>query len=139
MTKLNSSPERQRRRSSLPEAELEIFTVDSDQISSENNLEYDLRTSEWICEKAKQDATYAVNVYRALCNNVFQRADVWPILKDETWSCSWRYAGGIVADMIEDGDYLDFYCAGYEGTVTDEFAADLRQLGWIVLQNRDNG
>lgn len=134
MTKLNTSPERQARLGAN-----KFYNPDSDQISSEDNLEYDLRTCQWICDKAKQDYTYAVNVYRALCNNVFQRADIWPILKDQTWSCSWRYAGGIVANMIEEGDYLDFYAAGNESMVTDEFAADLRELGWIVLEYRDIG
>jgi len=111
-----------------------------------DNLEYDLRTTDWILAKAKEDR-YAQNLYAALCNILWQRTDVFPILKDEYWHCSWRYAGGIIADMRQQGDYLDWYCSGIgsglgngdedntkgyvsEGTVTEEIEQDLKQLGW---------
>jgi hypothetical protein len=77
----------------------------------QDNLEYDLRTNPEILEKAK-DNIYAQHIYAALCNNEFQRNDVIPILTDKVWSCSWRYAGGIVADMRQEGDYIDWYCSG---------------------------
>ena len=109
----------------------------------ENNLEYDLRTTSWILEKVRNSEHYAQNLYAALCNNDFQKKDVIMILKDTTWSCSWRYAGGIVADMRETGDYIDWYCSGIkdsenddrvsEGTVTDEIQEDLLKLGWKVV------
>jgi len=77
-----------------------------------NNLEYDLRTTDWILEKARNSPSYSQNLYAAMCNNTFQKAEVWPILADQVWSCSWRYAGGIIADMREEGDYIDWYCSG---------------------------
>ena len=113
-----------------------------------NNLEYDLRSSEYIAEKCKVDS-YAQNLYAALCNNDFMRNEMWPILKEETWGCSWRYAGGIVADILQHGDYLDWYCSGImqegqyvsgyvaESVVTDEIRDDLLSIGWIVLDNED--
>jgi len=130
-----------------------------------NNLEHDLRTTEWILTKARAEAVYAQNLYAALCNREFQKLDTWPILSGETWSCSWRYAGGIIADMLQQGDYIDWYCSGIrnevtdqsymdmtqeekdayeqvrwyvsEGVVTEEIEADLRQLGWAVLPDTD--
>lgn len=90
-----------------------------------NNLEYDLRSTDWILAKVRASEAYAQNLYAAMCNNSFIRNDVWPILKKETWSCSWRYAGGIVADMREQGDYIDWYCSGIRGDVTDE---EFRQM-----------
>lgn len=112
-------------------------------------LERDLRSTAWICDKAKANVSYAQNIYAALCNQDWQKIDVLPILKDETWSCSWRHAGGIVADMLESGDYLNWYCSGMgpngngnghgnnpslayvpEGTVTEEIRQDFRTLGW---------
>ena len=125
-----------------------------------NNLEYDLRTTDWIVEKAKAKESYAQNIYAALCNNSFQKQELWPILKTETWSCSWRYAGGIVADMLEDGDYLDWYCSGIrevyqdpedtnekqppihrgyvsEGIITEEIREDLLKIGWQVFDKED--
>lgn len=115
-----------------------------------NNLEYDLRSSDWICAKVKEDEHYAQNLYAAMCNNSFQKLDVVPILKEERWSCSWRFAGGIIADMREEGDYIDWYCSGirddYEDSnngrkyvsecvVTDEIREDLKRLGWIVIED----
>jgi hypothetical protein len=128
---------------------------ESDPKWAKNNLEYDLRTSEYIVEKCRTDKIYAQNIYAALCNNEFQRNDVMPILKDETWGCSWRYAGGIVADLRGEGDYLDWYCSGIrgdeevaeffntprahvgEGEVTDEVKEDLFKLGWLVVDNNE--
>ena len=107
-----------------------------------DNLEYDLRTTELILTKARASESYAQNIYAALCNIQWQRIDTFLILKDEWWHCSWRYAGGIVADMLEKGDYIDWYCsgimqegcyiAGYvsEGTVTKEIEEDFRRIGW---------
>lgn len=121
----------------------------------ENNLEYDLRSTKWICDKAKASEAYAQNIYAALCNQSWQRNDVWPLLKGEHYMCSWRYAGGIVADMVEQGDYIDWYCSGIrggdepdvynnaplpgsfvpEGTVTDEIREDFFKLGWIPVND----
>ena len=125
------------------------LALENDPEWQKNNLEYDLRNNEYIVEKCKNRA-YAQNIYAALCNNEFQRNDVMPILKDETWTCSWRYAGGIVADLRGEGDYLDWYCTGIrhddgeltnsyigEGEVTDEVREDLFKLGWLVVETTD--
>ncbi len=109
-----------------------------------NNLEYDLRSTEWIVKKVQASNKYAQQIYAALCNNDFQKLDVIPILTNAVWSCSWRYAGGIVADMRGEGDYIDWYSSGAggaydelpgpvtEGTITSEVKDDLRKLGWVV-------
>jgi hypothetical protein len=112
------------------------------------DLEYDLRTTDWILEKVRASESYAQNLYAAMCNNQFQRREVWPILKDQYWSCSWRSAGGIIANMREQGDYLDWYCSGIksddedgskgfvgESAVTEEIEQDLLKLGWNVIQD----
>jgi len=114
---------------------------------AKNNLEYDLKSTDWILEKARSSEAYSQNLYAALCNNDFQKLEVIPLLKEETWSCSWRYAGGIVADMRQEGDYINWYCSGirdsYDGgyvaesCVTDEIREDLKRLGWIVLDPTD--
>ena len=126
------------------------------------NLEYDLRSTKWICDKAKASNIYAQNLYASMCNRDFIKHEVIPILKNQRWHCSWRYAGGIIADMQEKGDYIDWYCSGIrdtrtlsaselavlteqeqlaykegegyvgEGFVTDEIREDLFRLGWIV-------
>ena len=108
------------------------------------SLELELMTCEWILEKVK-DESYAQNLYAALCNNQFIKNEVFPILREEAWSCTWRYAGGIIANMLGEGDYLDWYCSGIgdknekfvgEGYVTDEIRTDLLKLGWITLDDK---
>ena len=159
MTKVNSSPKRHTFRHSgdeLDEALERLRNQDQANITDpewqKNNLEYDLRSTKWICDRAKSTKTYAQNLYAAMCNQDWQRNDVWPLLKGETWSCSWRYAGGIIADMREEGDYIDWYCSGIqgepdedwvdlghvpEGTVTDEIREDLFKLGWLPANNNE--
>jgi hypothetical protein len=111
----------------------------------EDNLEFDLRTTDWIIEKVQANKVYAQNLYAAICNREFMKNDVFPILKEKFWSCTWRYAAGIVANMCEKGDYLDWYASNAkehndyyvsEGEVTDEIKEDLFKLGWLVLDER---
>ncbi len=125
--------------------------------TKKNNMEWDLVTTDWILQKARTDEAYAQNLYAAMCNNGFIKLDVIPILKQEEWGCSWRYAGGIVADMRQEGDYIDWYCSGIrndyddedagkawdqrkyvpEGCITDEIRNDLQRLGWAVAPGGD--
>jgi len=125
--------------------ELREHRFDSEE-QRENNLEWDMMNADWFVHKVCESNSYAQNLYAAMCNNEFQKLDVLPVLKEETWGCSWRSAGGIVAEIRKDGDYLDWYCSGIaskercgyvgESIVTDEIREDLRQLGWIVLEER---
>ena len=122
----------------------------------DRDLEHDLWNSPEFLEKIRTRKDYAQNVYAALCNMRWQAAEVWPMLKDEYWSCSWRAAGGMVADFraaVTKEDYMDWYCSGMggfefsddpavadakqaerkhvpEGTVTDEICEDFAKLGW---------
>lgn len=117
---------------------------------AENNLEYDLRTDETILKKVRESDSYAQNLYAALCNVDWRKRELWNELNDHTWHCSWRHAGGIIADMRQQGDYIDWYCSGIgsekdpndeetfednegyvrEGVVTEEIELDLNRLGW---------
>ena len=166
MTKVNSSPQRhtfQHSRDELAEVLESMRDQDRKNLDDpewqKDNLEWDLRSTKWICDSAKSTKTYAQNLYAALCNNDFQKNEVWPRLENKIWGCSWRHAGGIVADMREEGDYVEWYCSGIaggdepdvyqqgvdlqrnqhvpEGTVTDEIREDLFRLGWIVLETKD--
>ena len=129
-----------------------------------DNMEYDLRSTKWICDKVKASDTYAQNLYAAMCNMQFVKLDVIPILKDQRWSASWRHSGGIIADMQEKGDYINWYCSGMgglaggwdqdsetfeqwqartkyvpEGVVTEEIQEDLKKLGWVAVEwDEDN-
>ena len=116
-------------------------------MSLDKDLHEDLKSTPWILEKIECRKDYAQNVYAALCNMRWQPAEVLPILTDEYWSCSWRSAGALVADLLGQGDYMDWYCSGIgdglgngdadgtkgyvaEGTVTDEIREDFAVMGW---------
>jgi hypothetical protein len=133
-----------------------------------NNMEFDMRTTDWMVAKVCESRVYAQNLYAALCNNTFQKQDVWTILKDQTWACTWRSAGGIVANMRGEGDYIDWYCSGIKGedvteqsewnmltqeqqmfhresqahvsesVVTDEIREDLGRLAWTVVTDSES-
>jgi hypothetical protein len=133
-----------------------------------NNMEFDMRTTDWMVAKVCESRVYAQNLYAALCNNTFQKQDVWTILKDQTWACTWRSAGGIVANMRGEGDYIDWYCSGIKGedvteqsewnmltqeqqmfhresqahvsesVVTDEIREDLARLAWTVVTDSES-
>ena len=126
-----------------------------------NNLEYDLRSTDWILKKTRASESYAQNLYAAMCNMRFVRKEMFPYLRQDPdkdlWSASWRSSGGIIADMRQEGDYIDWYCSGMgglsgydkdsetyeqwqertkfvpEGQVTEEIEQDLLKLGWIPV------
>lgn len=125
-----------------------------------SDLEKDLHSCPWIVEKVKNSESYAQNLYAALCNNQFIKNEVIDILKNEKWTCSWRYSGGIIADIRNEGDYMDWYCSGIRNTgddgqsidvpfklknyvsesvVTDEIREDLKKIGWFVVTDDDYG
>jgi hypothetical protein len=133
---------------------------ESDPTWKKNNMEWDLRTTDWILKKVRNSDNYAQNLYAAICNNDFIKEDVIQILKENYWSASWRSAGGIISNMRQEGDYIDWYCSGIgsqedgygldgyipeldedkreyvpESVVTDEIRKDLLKLGWIVVDN----
>lgn len=127
--------------------------------SRKNSMEYDLLTTDWMLEKVRTSDSYAQNLYAAMCNMRFVRKELFPYLRQDPdkdlCSYSWRYSGGIIADMRQEGDYIDWYCSGIaggdepdvyleghdlkrkgyvpEGVVTEEIETDLLRLGWIPV------
>lgn len=126
------------------------------------DLEKDIFAAPWLMSKICDSRVYAQNFYAALCNNDFSRKDMWCILRGDTWGCSWRYAGGLVARIRNEGDYMDWYCSGIgdhyisdddvavmtphqkelnaeaanyvrEAYITDEIREDLDRLGWMAV------
>lgn len=115
-----------------------------------HDLSFDICQCADMVDKVQNNDAYAQNLYAALCNNEFQEDDVWQVLRDKSWSCSWRTAGGIIADIRGSGDYMDWYCSGMgvwiegdgqgpseteklyvaEGVITEEIRYDLAQIGW---------
>jgi len=115
------------------------------------DLEKDLHNDAHI-KRLMEDDTFAKEVYSALCN--MRWVKVLPTSPDglvqalidseeeRIWSCSWRSAGRIVADLRkmylikcdkEVEGYVDWYCIGNEGHVTPRIEHEFRQLGWESL------
>jgi hypothetical protein len=103
----------------------------------DNDLSYDLRKCEWIVGKCKSSRQYSQNLYAALCNNSFFK-------NGREWACSWRSSAGLVSNLREEGDYIEWYCSGIpaewnalmdiglvgEGTITEQVRSDLSAIGW---------
>ena len=112
------------------------------------NLERDIRSTDWVLNKIRKQEIYAQNLYAALCNNKYQPKDVWGILTNINWECSWRQSADLIAEIRQSEDYLTWYCSGsgFVGTdfagfveesfVTEEVLDDLDKIGWLVLTNR---
>lgn len=121
-------------------------------VNDRPDMEEDMYLSEWFRTKVRKNEHFAQNLYAAMCNNDFQKLEVVPILTEQTWSCSWRGAGGVVSRIRKEGDYMNWYCSGIqdhssdqedtyyiqnkyvpEGTITEEIREDLQKLGWIPI------
>lgn len=72
----------------------------------------------------ENDNNKAVELYSALTNVE------WRHENGTRYSISFRGAGGLIAEIRECGDYLDWYCSGLEGCISDEIAEDLAIKGW---------
>lgn len=77
--------------------------------------------------KLKEDINFATDCYRALCNMQW-----YNVYSNATYNCSWRYAGGLIAILRDCGEnYIDFYCSGDEGYVSEEINNIFNHYGWI--------
>ncbi len=78
------------------------------------------------------DYDFAQEVYAALCNMRWRKRND----PTQIYSCSWRYAGGLIAEMrgmTDFMDYCEFYCSGNEGHVSERVKIELGKLGWEPL------
>jgi hypothetical protein len=101
-------------------------------VSDPYNMEEDLVNNDEI-KTLVQDDTFAQNLYAAMCNVGWLKNGI-------EWSCSWRYSGGLVAELRDkDEDYMDYYCSGIhdgsstnvsEGQVSDAVRTALAKLSW---------
>ena len=91
------------------------------------SLERDLAASPRVVERAGA-RLFAELLYAALCNTAWRHRAT-----GERWSCSWRSAGGVVAHVRGEGDYLDRYCSGGEGLVDEGVLAEIEALGWELV------
>lgn len=89
---------------------------------------------------AKRSEEDGEDVYRALCNVAWVdsgvKATTYGELPDNlipeegvAFAISWRAAGGMVSAMRGGSDYMEFYCSGNEGSLTDEIVGAMKKIG----------
>lgn len=108
------------------------------------NLEHTLKTTPELVNIIKNNPDFAHKMYAAMCSVTWYRKMnstedeiIRRLMEDRTyWSCSWRYAGGIISDITGVGDYLDYYCGGDEGYVDEEVADILRKYNWFPVEEK---
>jgi len=105
--------------------------------NQEADLEYALKTSDYIRSRCRADRLYAEALYRALCDVKWISKHPFHILKDESWKCTWREAAAIVGDLASTtdvlSDHLDWYSVGKEGYIERYIKEDLDYLGFIPM------
>ena len=76
-----------------------------------------------------KDDSFAQHLYASLCNTIWYNETT-----EDIYSCSWGYAGGLVASMRFKGEgYLNFYCSGEEGDIHDDVYDKLKKLGYTPI------
>lgn len=109
--------------------QIDFFEVDDDHVDTKKpNLFRDIIDSQTIKNKMRASKLYCKKFYAAMCNT-----NVYKVGAEGEWGVSWRSAGGLVADILGEGDYLNWYCSGNEGFVDDEIADDLNEIGWVAI------
>jgi hypothetical protein len=85
-----------------------------------------------------RDDVFLEELYAAMCNRG------WTDGNGHAFHCTWRAAGGFVASYRDGdeisikyllGDYMDYYCAGDEGYVSDEVREAIKALGWYPCES----
>jgi hypothetical protein len=109
------------------EKQTDFITDDKDHIDLQQpNLIRNIQDSDTIKTKMRNSRNYCVRFYATLCNNDL-------VYGDYTTGYSWRATGGLIADILGEGDYLNWYCSGGEGNIDDEVQNDLNAIGWKVV------
>jgi hypothetical protein len=103
---------------------------------TDHKLEQELAASTELRRKVA-DRAYADRLYASLCNIKWRKKG--DLGEGNAWGFTWRGAGGMVAQLRNVGEtYIDFYCAGNEGHVAPDIAADLDALGWPPEPDPEN-
>ncbi len=103
-----------------------LFKSDTDHVNLQApNLYREIIDGDTIKTKMRSSKDYCLRFYATLCNNGLRKGT-------HDTGYSWRSTGALVADILGEGDYLDWYCSGNEGRVDEEVEADLKEIGWVV-------
>lgn len=85
---------------------------------------FELALDHALGDRMRNDAGFCGDVWSALANVVWSRGDGADAL------LSFRAAGDAIAAIRGSGDYLEWYCSGPAGVVSDEIRHALAAQGW---------
>jgi hypothetical protein len=109
------------------EKQQDFVDDDQDHIDLQRpNLLRDIQDSVAIKTKMRASKQYCKRFYATLCNNELMYGV-------HMTGYSWRATGGLIADILGEGDYMDWYCSGGEGNIDDEVQDDLLEIEWHVV------
>lgn len=113
------------------EKQEDFIQDDKDHIDLQRpNLLRNIQDSDVIKMKMRNSRDYCVRFYGTLCNNELMYGDY-------ITGYSWRATGGLIADILGEGDYMNWYCSGGEGHIDDEVQDDLLAIGWHVVPYKE--
>ena len=106
---------------------------------AEQKIRYDQKFEddfrELFTKKLRENEDFGCELWSALANVEWFHDD------DETKTgCrySFREAGSVVASMLVKSNYIDWYCSGPDGTVSESIAKAMASKGWrYVLRNSE--
>lgn len=79
-------------------------------------------------ERIKQDSIFCKDIYSALTNLEWVQSD------GTVYGATFRYVGGLIADIREEGNYMDWYCCKGEGFASDEIQEAMSMKGWTCRE-----
>ena len=82
---------------------------------------------ELFSEKLNENNEFGIDLWSSLANvRWFNKAD------KENTDCglSFRSAGSMIAELLGEGDYMDWYCSGDVGVVSEYIADAMATRGW---------
>ena len=82
---------------------------------------------ELFTKRLRESEDFGIEIWSALANvGWFNNADI------ENTECgySFRGAGSLIASMLCCGDYMDWYCSGPDGVVSEYIAEKMASKGW---------
>lgn len=111
--------------------QVDFAETDNDHVDlTRINLARDIIDSTVVKEKMRASKDYCKRFYATLCNNELHK-------NNDVTGYSWRATGGLIADILCVGDYMDWYCSGNEGWIDVEVQQDLLDMGWEVKHYPD--
>lgn len=97
-------------------------------LSNEADFERDLADA---VKPFIMDDDFAKQVWGALAN-----VDWYHMRDKKEYSCSFRYAGGLIAEIRGEGNYMDWYCSAPDGVVSDKIHRLMKKRGWSHDESR---